>query len=442
MKFVTIQASQDRMVQSTADWVAQRLQGYDRPVRLRFCDGTTVESENCSNPRVTLLMRTREPLAGLFRPPLECSLGESYIWGDVDVVGNFQDVFPLAEYLLAQKWTLSDRLRFMWHHVISPYSQAKRLSVYRTGARHSPARDFSAVQFHYDLPPEFYRLWLDRRMLYSCAYFTRGDDDLDEAQADKLDYMCRKLRLQPGDRVLDIGCGWGGFALYAAQYYGASVVGITLSLRQAEVARKRIAAAGLTQQCTIGVADYRDLADQEAFDKIVSTEMVKHVGRSQLHRYFHQVHRLLKPGGVFLNHEIASCDGDSRLGPFADRYVFPDAEVVPLHQVVTAAEAQEWEVRDVESLREQYALTLDHWVRRLELEHGRAVDLVGETTYRVWRLYLAASAYWFRKGRLNVYQVLCAKPSDGRSGLPLTREDWYGPLASDKAHEHMSAAAS
>lgn len=440
-KFVTIQTSQDRMVQSTADWVAQRLQEYGRPVRIRLHDGTRVESEDGHASDMTIMVRTREALASLFRPPVECSLGESYILGDVDVVGNFQDVFPFAEYLLAQRWTLSDRLRFMWRHVIAPYSQAKRLSADRTGARHSPARDFGAVQFHDNLPTEFYRLWLDRRMVYSCAYFTRSDDDLDEAQADKLDYMCRKLRLQPGDRVLDIRCGWGGFALYAAQYYGASVVGITLSLRQAEVARKRIAGAGLTQQCTIGVADYRDLADQEVFDKIVSTEMVKHVGRSQLHKYFHQIHRLLKPDGVFLNHGIASHDGDGRSGPFVDRYVFPDAEVVPLHQVVTAAEAQEWEVRDVESLREQYALTLDHWVSRLEKEHGRAVDLVGETTYRVWRLYLAASAYWFRKGRLNVYQVLCAKPSGGRSSLPLTREDWYSHSASGKAHKPMSAAS-
>jgi cyclopropane-fatty-acyl-phospholipid synthase len=279
-------------------------------------------------------------------------------------------------------------------------------------------------------------------MVYSCAYFTRGDEELEEAQANKLDYVCRKLRLQSGDRVLDIGCGWGGFALYAAQYYGVSVVGVTLSLRQAEVARKRMAAAGLTHQCTIDVADYRDLTDQEVFDKIVSIGMVEHVGKAQLHRYFRQAHRLLKPGGVFLNHGIASGDGDGRLGPFADRYVFPDADVVPLHQIVTAAEKQEWEVRDVESLREHYAMTLDRWVGRLEKEHGRAVDLVGETTYRVWRLYLAASAQWFRMGRLNVYQTLFTKPSEGRSGFPLTREDWYGPSARSRSHRPMSVASS
>ncbi len=435
-------ASHDRTVEAAADWFALRLQGYDRPVQVQFCDGTTVEPENRRHPRLTLVVKTRQALARMFRPPLERSLGESYIFGDVDVVGDFQEVFPLVEHLLGQNWSLSDRLRFMWRQLVSPHPSTKGPSPDRKGTRHSPPRDFSVVRFHYDLPAEFYQLWLDRRMVYSCAYFARGDDDLDEAQFGKLDYICRKLRLQPGDRVLDIGCGWGGFALYAAQYYGVSIVGITLSLRQAEIARKRIAAAGLTQQCTIGVADYRDLADQEIFDKIVSVGMVEHVGRSQLHVYFHQVHRLLKPGGVFLNHGIATGDGDARLGPFADRYVFPDAEVIPLHQVVTAAEEQEWEVRDVECLREHYALTLVHWVRRLEKEHRRAADLVGETTYRVWRLYLAASAHWFRQGRLNVYQVLCAKPIGGRSGLPLTREDWYSQLISSKLQRPVSMASS
>jgi cyclopropane-fatty-acyl-phospholipid synthase len=296
MRFVTREPSHEGEVQAMTTWFAQRLQGYDRPVRVQFYyDGTTVESENCSSPPLTLVLRTPEALANMFRPPLERSLGESYIFNDVDVVGDFQEIFPLVDYLLAQPWTLSDRLRFMWHYLINPHSRDEQRPIHRKGAKHSPARDFNVVQFHYDLPTEFYQLWLDRRMVYSCAYFTRRDDELDEAQANKLDYLCRKLRLEPGDRVLDIGCGWGGFALYAAQYYGVSVVGVTLSLRQAEIARKRIAAAGLTELCMICVADYRGLAEQETFDKIVSVGMVEHVGRSQLHNYFRQAHRLLKP---------------------------------------------------------------------------------------------------------------------------------------------------
>lgn len=426
-----------------ATWFARKLQGYDRPVRILFCDGTTVESEEEECPRITIVLRRREALVTMFRPALERSLGEAYIFNDVDVVGDIREVFSLVEYFLTRRWSLSDRLRFLWHYLIRPCSRAEPPSINRKGAKHSLTRDFSVVRYHYDLPTEFYRLWLDRRLVYSCAYFAKADEELGEAQASKLDYLCRKLRLEPGERVLDIGCGWGGFAVYAAQYYGASVVGITLSLQQAEVARRQIAAAGLTDRCTILVADYRNLSDQEVFDKIVSVGMVEHVGISQLQLYFRQAHRLLKPGGVFLNHGIASGDEDGRLGPFADRYVFPDAEVVPLHQIITAAEKQEWEVRDVESLREHYALTLDQWVKRLETEHQRAVDLVGETTYRVWRLYLAAAAQWFRIGRLNVYQTLLTKSSYGQSGLPLTREDWYSlPTSVTKPSSHQSAAIS
>lgn len=426
MRFVIRQPSKDRKVQAMAIWFAHRLQGYHRPIRVLFCDGTTIEAEDDGHPQITLVLRSHEAIAKMFRPPLERSFGESYIFEDVDVVGDFKDIFPLADYLLAKNWTLSDQLRFIWHLLTRLRPQDHECRFNRRGKKHGPARDLRVVRFHYDVPSEFYQLWLDRRMVYSCAYFTRSDDELDKAQANKLDYICRKLRLESGERVLDIGCGWGGFAIYAAQYYGASVIGITLSLRQAEVARRQIAAAGLTDRCTILVADYRDLTEYGMFDKIVSVGMVEHVGNSQLQLYFRQAYRLLKPGGVFLNHGIASGEGEGRLGPFADRYVFPDAEVVPLHTIVGAAQEAEWEVRDIESLREHYALTLDHWVSRLERAQRQGVALVGETTYRVWRLYLAASAHWFRKGRLNVYQTLLTKAANGQSGLPLTREDWYG----------------
>jgi cyclopropane-fatty-acyl-phospholipid synthase len=286
------------------------------------------------------------------------------------------------------------------------------------------------VRFHYDVPADFYRLWLDSRLVYSCAYYREPGDGLEEAQTQKLEYLCRKLRLKPGDHVLDIGCGWGGFALYAAQTHGALVHGITLSRRQSEVANQRIEASGLSQRCRIEVRDFRDVHGEAIYDKIVSIGMVEHVGRAQLAPYYERALRLLAPGGTFLNQGIGTRDGQPKLGAFADRYVFPDAEVPPVQDIVSAAERCGFEILDVEGLREHYALTLDAWRQRLEEQHQKAAHIVGEVTYRVWRAYMAMAAHLFRSGRLSLYQTLCLKAVDRKAGLPLTREDWYRPLAS------------
>jgi cyclopropane-fatty-acyl-phospholipid synthase len=297
------------------------------------------------------------------------------------------------------------------------------------GRRHEKLRDKEAVRFHYDVPVEFYRLWLDSRLLYSCGYYQQADDDIETAQLQKLEYLCRKLRLRSGDRVLDIGCGWGGFALYAAQHHGALVHGITLSRRQAEVANQRISAAGLSRRCRIEVRDFRDVHGERMYDKIVSIGMIEHVGKHRLAAYYQQALQLLEPGGAFLTQAIGTRNGRTSLGPFAEQYVFPDAEVLPIHAIVDAAEGSGFEVRDVESLREHYALTLESWGRRLDARHQEAVRVVGEVTYRVWRAYMAMAAYLFRRGRLTVYDTLCVKAAeDGRAGMPLTREDWYEPL--------------
>jgi cyclopropane-fatty-acyl-phospholipid synthase len=294
-----------------------------------------------------------------------------------------------------------------------------------------------AVRSHYDVGNAFYALWLDRRLVYSCAYFATGIEDLDAAQAAKLDHICRKLRLAPGERLLDIGCGWGGLVQYAAEHYGVQALGITLSQPQAELARERIAAAGLADRCQIEVRDYRDLPPDASFDKIVSVGMVEHVGRRRLPTYFATAWRHLRPGGLFLNHGIAmaaSGNGLSSLlsrlmwrrGGFIQRYVFPDGELASSGEMLRAAEAQGWETRDVENLREHYTLTLRHWVRRLEAAHEEAAQRVGEQTYRVWRLYMAASAHGFAAGRLQLIQTLLSKArADGSSSLPLTRSDLY-----------------
>jgi cyclopropane-fatty-acyl-phospholipid synthase len=296
------------------------------------------------------------------------------------------------------------------------------------------------VRFHYDVGNEFYALWLDRQMVYSCAYFERGDESLESAQTAKLDYVCRKLRLAPGERLLDIGCGWGALVIHAARHYGVRATGITLSEQQASLARERVAAAQLTSSVAIEIRDYRTLAGDESFDKISSVGMVEHVGIERLDEYFRVAYAALKPGGLFLNHGIVSVeDARSRgvLDPvwrrlwkrdqFIRRYVFPDGDLVPAAAVLAAAEGQGFEVRDVESLREHYLTTLRHWVRRLEAHEAEARAVADDVTYRVWRLYMSAAAHGFRIGRISVIQSLLAKHNaQGRVAVPRTRADLYG----------------
>jgi len=295
------------------------------------------------------------------------------------------------------------------------------------GRRHSTTRDRRAVTYHYDVPGEFYALWLDERMVYSCAYFATPDEDLDAAQERKLDYICRKLRLRRGEKVLDIGCGWGGLIIHAACRYGVEALGITLSEPQAELANERIRRAGLEGRCRVEVRDYREIEEWGVYDKLVSVGMFEHVGEARLPDYFSRAYRLLRPGGAFLNHGISRNPAAPvrREPTFISRHVFPDGELVPIGATLSASEGSGFEVRDVESLREHYALTLGHWVRRLENNAGEARRIVDETTYRVWRLYMSGSAHGFRTGRINVYQTLLARPDRGESGLPLTRSDWY-----------------
>ena len=264
-------------------------------------------------------------------------------------------------------------------------------------------------------------------MVYSCGYFQTPSDDLDLAQRQKLDYICRKLRLKPGEKLLDIGCGWGGLVIHAARDYGVQALGVTLSERQLGFARERILQEGLAERCEVRLLDYRDVEGSGAYDKLASIGMVEHVGSSRLREYFQHAYRLLRSGGVFLNHGIGRAG--NRPAPqrptFTDVYVFPDGELVPLATTLQAAEEEGFEVRDLENLREHYALTLHHWLRRLEGHAEEARRVADEVKYRIWRLYLAGSEYYFRSGKLDLYQTLLVKNDVGRSGLPLTREDWY-----------------
>ena len=406
-------------------------------VGVRLWDGTAWPDER---PRAAVLaLKHPEALGQMFLPGTEVGLAEAYLHNDFDIEGDIEAAFEVADFLLTHLGDWKRKLKLAGLLIGHPGRNgestmrraARHLLPRIRGKPHSLARDRRAVTFHYDVSNDFYRLWLDRSMVYSCAFFQSPDDDLDTAQERKLDYLCRKLRLRVGQRLLDIGCGWGALVIHATKHFGARTEGITLSEPQAEWGRARIAKAGLASEAKIELRDYREIAANgcELYDAIVSVGMAEHVGREQLPAYFAAVHRALKPGGVFLNQAIGEnvvARPENRNGSFIERYVFPDGDIPPLPLMLRAAESAHFEIRDVENLREHYALTLRHWLHRLEAHHDEALRFVDEATYRVWRLYLAGSAYGFRRGQLAVYQTLLARldPS-GQSNLPLTRGDWY-----------------
>ncbi|MEJ2558833.1 MAG: cyclopropane-fatty-acyl-phospholipid synthase [Anaerolineae bacterium] len=399
-------------------------------VSVRLWNGTCWPDEA---PRpATIVLKHPGALRKMFLPGTELSLAEAYLYDDFDIEGDIEAVFELADALVEATSGWRKKLSIGRDLLRLPSSDDHRHDqrgpASLSGKQHSIERDRQAVTYHYDVSNDFYALWLDQRMVYSCAYFHSPDEGLDTAQERKLDYICRKLRLRPGQRLLDVGCGWGALVMHAAERYGVDATGITLSQPQTDLANQRIAAAGLSDGCRVQVQDYRQVDQTAGYDALVSVGMFEHVGAAMLPTYFSQALRLLRPGGVFLNHGIASRATDKlQHGPsFSDTYVFPDGELVPINVTLRAAEAAGFEVRDVESLREHYALTLRHWVRRLETQHEQALTFVDEPTYRVWRLFMSGSAHGFTTGQLNVYQTLLVKPDEGGgSSLPLTRGDWY-----------------
>ena len=386
-----------------------------------------------ATPRqVTVVLNHPGALRAMFLPGNEVALGEAYLHDDFDIEGDIEAVFSVAEGLLEAVSNWTTKLHLAYRLLRLPTGRRTRSSsrgpAQLNGEEHSIKRDRKAVTYHYDVSNDFYSLWLDDRMVYSCAYFESSDEDIETAQARKLDYICRKLRLKPGQRLLDIGCGWGGLVIHAARRYGVDALGITLSQPQAELANARIASAGLAHRCRVEELDYREMDELGTYDALVSVGMFEHVGQALLPTYFAQAWQLLRPGGVFLNHGIAkrATEPATPSRTFSNTYVFPDGELVPISTTLRLAEGAKFEVRDVESLREHYALTLRHWVRRLEAHHQEALRYVDEPTYRVWRLFMSGSAHGFSVGRLNVYQALLVKPGPGgQSRLPLGRADWY-----------------
>ncbi len=402
-----------------------------RNVAVRLWDGSTwqPESESGGPTRCTLVLQHPGALRKMFVPPSDLSLGEAYIYNDFDIEGDVQALLPLMEHFLDGHWGKMEQVSFGKRLLSLPkMDQARPTDIAPRvhGPVNSKGRDRQATNYHYDRSNDFYAVWLDARMIYSCAYFATPDDDLETAQEQKLEYLCRKLRLQPGERLLDIGCGWGGLLIYAAQHYGVEADGITLSPQQAKLARERIKEAGLENCCHVEICDYREVNKPQGYDKLVSVSVAEHFGEALLPTYFKQAWKLLPPGGIFLNHSIGIHSTAPVLGrDFVHRYVFPDGEPVPISSTLRAAEAGGFEVRDVENLREHYIYTLRHWLHRFEEHADEAKRIVGDLTYRSWRLYLAVGLHEFEVGTGNLYQTLLVKSEKGRSGLPLRREDWY-----------------
>ncbi|MYV55939.1 cyclopropane-fatty-acyl-phospholipid synthase family protein [Streptomyces sp. SID3212] len=428
--------------------LAEELLGAPLPVRIRAWDGSESGPPNAP----VLIIRNRRALRRLLWKPGELGLARAWVAGEIDVDG---DLYALLEQLAGIIWERGDDVKEAVHPVLDPRMRAAARGLVaiagpwpppapppeeirrRHGATHTKRRDKEAISHHYDVGNDFYALVLGPSMVYSCAYWDAGPgtggapdagSSLEDAQRDKLDLVSRKLALKKGDRLLDVGCGWGSMALHAAREYGARVTGITLSREQAAYARERVAEEGLADLVEIRVQDYRDVKDGP-YDAISSIGMAEHVGSVQYREYADDLYALLRPGGRLLNHQIArrpeKNEDEYRIDDFIDAYVFPDGELAPLGRTVATLEEAGFEARDVESIREHYALTLRRWVANLEKHWDRAVRATSPGRARVWRLYMAASALSFETNRIGVNQILAVRPPEnGASGMPLRARDW------------------
>jgi cyclopropane-fatty-acyl-phospholipid synthase len=403
--------------------IAQFL-GRDVPVAVECYDGSRLGP---ADAKARIVVRSPDAVRYVVTAPGELGFARAYVAGEIDVDGDIFEVLQLGDRLHDVKTSPRELLALARTvgagAVLRPPRPAEEVRPH--GRRHSRERDAAAIAHHYDVSNEFYRLVLGPSMTYSCAVFTGRAVSLDDAQATKYELVCRKLGLRPGLRLLDVGCGWGGMVMHAARHHGVEAVGITLSRRQAEWARRVVAEAGLGDRVEIRVQDYRDVRD-EPYDAISSIGMFEHVGAAKLDEYFSQLFARLRPTGRLLNHGIARRPGRARFARrgFIDRYVFPDGELHEVGTVVSRIQCAGFEVRHVEGLREHYAETLRRWVANLEANWDEAVRLVGAGRARVWRLYMAASAVNFDAARLQIHQVLAVKPdAQGSSAMPL-RPDW------------------
>jgi cyclopropane-fatty-acyl-phospholipid synthase len=404
-----------------------------RNFTVRFWDGSELPAENDSS-QFTLVIKDPKFFNALLAAPSSQTLGEAYVRDVFDIEGDIVAAIALGDVFIREdsnsSGVLASAKRLLQRSVASAWTH--RHAFHSKDSRLGRNRTREAISFHYDQPVEFWRLWLDPRLIYSCAYFPAPETSIADAQTAKLEMICRKLGLREGEKLLDIGCGWGGLVSYATKHYGVKATGITLSQTQADYARALIARKKLESSCRIETWDFREMSEPERYDKMTSIGMIEHVpGEAQLD-YFQRAWRLLRPGGRFLNQGItASAMEEIRPGDsFIDAYVFPDARLVTISQTLAAAEAAGFEIRDVESLREHYARTSRLWRKALEAQVSEVQAATSETTFRIFRLYLAGFTSEFDRARLSLHQTLLVKPAAGDSRMPLTRQGWYrsGPV--------------
>lgn len=420
----------------------------DDPTRaftVELWDGSTLPPRDGQPTVDRVILRAPEVATCLFPPVTETDIAKAFIRGDIEIAGDTVSVVEQAARWRGPPLRLS-AIGGMAKRLADGLLHHRRSDALRArlrGRTHSTDRDAKAIQHHYDVSDEFYRLFLDEEMVYSCAFFPTGHESLAEAQRAKLELVCRKLDLQRGDRFLDVGCGWGALIDHAARRHGARALGITISERQFIAAHRRAARCG-DGWVDVLLCDFRDLP-RRTFDKAASVGMMEHVGRRGLQKYFESIHAHLRPGGLFLNTAVSDVAPgvhamswmSQHSGGFIGRYIFPDSDLVPIHIVVREAEHAGFEVRDLECMREHYAETLELWLSNLESHFDRAVAVVGRARARAWRLYLASSAVAFRAGSIGVYQLLLAKrtPDGARCDVPRRRSAWYDGGGSDDGGE-------
>jgi cyclopropane-fatty-acyl-phospholipid synthase len=405
--------------------LVEQLVGRDLPIHVTAWDGTDLGPPDAP---AALVVHSPDAIRRIVTAPGELGFARAYVAGDVDIQGDIFEVLGLRDRLPEVKLTPRQILQLLRGMSIAdlrplpPPPEEIRLR----GSRHSKERDAAAIAAHYDVGNDFYRLVLGPTMTYSCAVFEQEDTTLDEAQAAKYELICRKLGLEPGMRLLDVGCGWGGMVIHAARHHGVRAVGVTLSRAQQELASKRVSEAGLSDLVEIRLQDYREVTDGP-YDAISSIGMFEHVGEARTAEYFTNLHRLLRPQGRLLNHAIARrpSKGRAAVHPrgFIHRYVFPDGELLEVGSAVSAMQRAGFEVRHEENLREHYARTLRQWVANLEHRWDEAVGLTSEARARIWRLYMAGSAVLFDAGEIQIHQVLATRSDGGRSGMP-RRPGW------------------